>query len=114
MSDLAKLDLAHGAKQVKPSSLDELRADLVHPIIRVYVFVGREDEPGWKAGVLACGLLVGINVYLANEMSVLREWVPAGEAKGIVFGTDDQPDRLLNEAEASVTDIVMDANAAAP
>ena len=47
-------------------------------------------------------------------MSLLRKWVPAGDPKGIVFGTDDQPDRLLDEAEAAVEKIVRKAIAEAP
>lgn len=112
---LKRINYANGSTEVKSATLKQLREDLVQPIIGVYVFVGKETEPGWKTGKRACGQLQPeYNLYLAESMDDIREWVPAGTAKGIVFGRDDQPDRLLNEAESSVTDIVVDALLEAP
>ncbi len=71
-------------------------------------------DPGWDAALTACGWLAGVKPYLASDVTLLRKWVPAGEPKGVVFGTDSQPDRLLNEAEASVEKTVRKAIAEAP
>ncbi len=107
---LKRINYSSGSTDVEAATLKQLRDDLSHPIIEVYVFIGKATEPGWKTGKRACGQLQpAVNLYLATSMKDVREWVPAGSAKGVVFGKDEQPDRLLNEAESSVTDIVVDA-----
>ena len=107
---LKRIRYASGSTDMEEATLKQLRDDLVHPVIEVYVFIGKATEPGWKTGKRACGQLQpACNLYLASSMEDIREWVPAGTAKGVVFGKDPQPDRLLNEAESSVTDIVVDA-----
>lgn len=112
---IKRINYAGGEDQLTGSTLDQLRADLLHTVIRVYVFVGTEAEKGWKVGVIACGLRQPeYNIYLVDSMAQIGEWVPAGKTKGVVFGTDDQPDRLLDEAEVSVLDIVQDALEEAP
>ena len=77
--------------------------------------MGKDTEPGWKTAIRAGGLLQPqYNIYFTGTMDDLREWVPAGDAKGVVFGRAAQPNRLLTEAEASVTDTVVDALTEAP
>ena len=114
MEKLFTVDLVSGSDKLIPATPAELEADLVHPITRVYVFVGKESDPGWEAALLACGFLAEVKPYLASNISLLRKWVPAGNPRGIVFGTDDKPDALLDEAEASVEKIVRNAIADAP
>lgn len=111
-----RINYAGASDQIEPATVEQLRQDLQHPVIGVYVYIGKSTEVGWKTGKRACGLLEPeYNYYFTEDMEDLREWVPAGTAKGVVFGRDAQPDRLfLTEAEASVTDIVVDALMEAP
>ncbi len=111
MSELITVDVASGSTDLIPASLDELKKDLIQPVTKVYVYIGQASDPGWDAALLTAGMLPDLNPYLATGIDLLREWVPAGEPKGIVFGTEDKPDRLLDEAEASVFKIVHKANA---
>jgi hypothetical protein len=113
MSKLFTVDVDSGSTKLIDVTIDEFRDDLVHPITKVYVYVGQEKDAGWKAALSAAGLLPDLNPYLANGIDILREWVPTGDPTGIVFGTDDQPDRLLDKAEAAVSKIVLKANAEA-
>jgi hypothetical protein len=112
---LQRINYAAHEDQVVAATPDQLRADLDHPVIGVYVYVGKATDPGGKAAARAGGLLQPeYNIYFASSMDDLREWVPAGQAGGIVFGRDAQPDALLTEAEASITDVVVDALMEAP
>ena len=111
MKKLFTVDLASGSEKLIPATPADLEADLVNPVTRVYVYVGKEEDPGWEAALLACGFLAGVKPYLAPDISLLRKWVPAGNPRGIVFGTDEKPEVLLDEAEASVEKIVRNANA---
>ena len=113
MSQLFTVDVQSGSTTLVPVTADVFKNDLVNPIIKVYVYIGQESDAGWKVALLAAGMLPDLNPYLATEIDILRDWVPVGNPKGIVFGTDDAPDRLLDEAEAAVSKIVQKANAEA-
>ena len=113
MSELFTVDLDSGSTQLIAATTDEFKEDLVHPVTKVYVYVGQENDAGWKAALSAAGLLPDLSPYLATGIDLMREWVPAGDPQGIVFGTDDEPDRLLDDAEAAVSKIVLKANAEA-
>ena len=110
MSTLQTIDPAGTSEDLIPATPAGLEADLVDPVVRVYVYVGKAADPGWDAALTACGWLVGVRPYLASDISLLRKWVPTGNPSGIVFGSDDQPDRLLTDAEAAVEKIVRAAN----
>ena len=110
---LHTIDLDSGSDALIPATPDELKADLQHPIVRVYVYIGQKSDRGWAAALLAAGFLAALKPYLADNIDDVRQWVPAGNPKGIVFGTDDVPDRLLDDGEAAVQKIVQQANAAA-
>jgi hypothetical protein len=114
MNTLHTVDPKSGSDRLIEATVQDLERDLVHPIIRVYVYVGQEADAGWEAALTACGWLAGVKPYLAEDIALVRKWVPAGSPKGIVFGTDDQPDTLLDEAEAAIEKIVRKANAEAP
>lgn len=115
MSDkLFTVDVESGSTKLIPVTLDEFRADLMHPISKVYVYVGNEQDAGWDAALATAGTLAALHPYLATDIGSMRAWVPGGEPRGVVFGTDDQPDRLLDAGEAAVFKIVLNANAEAP
>ena len=111
---LHTVDLESGSDALVPATIEELEADLRDAEQAVYVYVGKETDVGWECGVLAGGFLVGVKVYLADNIDLLRKWVPAGNPKGIVFGTKDVPHKLLDEAEAAVQGTVQRAIADAP
>lgn len=114
MSDqLFTVDVESGSTKLIPITPEEFRADLVHPISKVYVYIGQEQDPGWDAALGTAGALAALHPYLATGIGAVRPWVPVGDPRGIVFGTDDQPDRLLDAGEAAVFKIVLAANAQA-
>jgi hypothetical protein len=110
MTQFFTVDAQSDSTKLIPVTPEELKADLVHPITKVYVYVGQEKDPGWEAALLTASILPDLNPYLATGINGLREWVPVGSPKGIVFGTDDKPDRLLDDAEAAIFKIVHKAN----
>jgi hypothetical protein len=114
MGQLFTVDSGNDSKELVPVTLDAFRADLANQTTRVYVYVGQETDPGWKAALSVAGLLADLNPYLATDIALLREWVPGGNPRGIVFGTADKPNRLLDATEAAASKTVHQANSEAP
>jgi len=113
MSQLFTVDVPSGSPKLIPVTIEQFKEDLVHPITKAYVYVGKESDPGWSAALATAGMLPDLNPYLATGHDILRDWIPVGTPSGIVFGTDDKPDKLLDQAEAAVFKIVLKANAEA-
>jgi hypothetical protein len=113
MSQLFTVDPNGTSTKLIPVQMADFENDLQSPVIKVYVYVGKEKDPGWSAALQASGWLINLHPYLADDMSLLRKWVPVGDPAGIVFGSDNIPDTLLDRAEASISKIVYNANAGA-
>ncbi|MBI3879801.1 MAG: hypothetical protein HY301_07015 [Verrucomicrobia bacterium] len=109
MSTLQTVDLASGSEDLIDATLADLESDLIKPVVRVYVYVGTKDDPGWDAALTASGWLVDVKPYLASDISLLRKWVGVGDPKGIVFRKGDKPCILLDATEAAAEKTVRTA-----
>src|SRR2546425_3226848 len=110
MSQLFTVDVQSGSTTLVPVTTDAFKNDLVNPIIKVYVYIGQESDAGWKVALLAAGMLPDFNPYLATGIDILRDWVAGGNPKSIVFGTDDAPARLFDEADKARSKNVQKTN----
>ena len=109
-NQLFTVDVAAQDGTLIPVTEAEFETDLVHPVTRVYVYVGQELDRGWRIAKSVAGEMSDLHPYLALSIDVMRKWVPDGDPDGIVFGTDHEPDRLLDAGEVVISKIVRLAN----
>ena len=88
---------------------NDIRGPLNDPTFTVYLYIGEESDDGWDTAVLAFGLLPRLRIYLVKDVSLIGEFVGQKRPKGVVFGYDDKPMRLLNQAEAEDAKTVLRA-----
>jgi hypothetical protein len=113
MGELFTVDVEAADEKLIPASKEQLENDLHDRLKKVYVYVGQRSDSGWSIALTVAGLLPDLQPYLATNIDILRDWVPNGNPRGVVFGTDDKPDRVLNEQEATDRKTVHKANAEA-
>lgn len=87
------LDPGATAFRIDPARLKQALQD---ELIAVYVYIGRDQDPGWRVAQAACGLFALTAPCLASDWKVVLPWVPGKPQHGVVFGFDEKPDAVLN------------------
>jgi hypothetical protein len=105
---LRRVNLAGGENVLTSATLDELRGDLKHPVIKVYVVAGQEADDVWNVGCASCAMRQPeYNVYLVDCLDVIRDLLPKnlrlGKAMGVLF-PKNKPPRLVTPVEACSSD----------
>jgi len=88
-------------------SVDAFKRDLKNTTFAVYVYIGAEEDKGWKVAQVAEGLVPQLRVYRADDRSKVDEWLKDKKNRGIIFGVDDEPKRELNAQETEDLVIVL-------
>jgi hypothetical protein len=97
------------AETLPPLTADDIRGPLNDPTFTVYLYIGKEEDEGWDNALFAFGLLPRLRIYLVRDVSLIGEFVGQKRPKGIVFGWNQTPKRLLNKKEAEDFKIVLKA-----
>jgi hypothetical protein len=80
-------------------SADAFLQDLQNTSFAVYVYIGGEDDKGWKVAEVVEGLLPRLRVYRAPDRSLVAPWLAGKKNRGVIFGVDDKPKRELRAKE---------------
>ena len=97
-----------------PMTATELRAELRNPDFISYVYIGAENEVGWKNARAAREVLVGVLIFRAEDKSHVQDWLSgAPDIKALAFGWGDTVFRALSKKEAEDFVSVVDAIAEA-
>lgn len=97
------------AETLPPLTIDDIRGPLKNPTFSVYIYIGEKDEEGWESAEMAFKYRTRLRIYLVHDAGLVAEWTKQEDAKGIVFGWDEKPKRILNKSEADDLKTVLKA-----
>ena len=97
------------AETLPPLKAKHIKGPLKNKTFTVYIYIGEKGDDGWDNARLAFGLLPRLRIYLVKDVSLISEFVGQKKPKGVVFGWDEKPKRLLNKKEADDFKIVLKA-----
>lgn len=97
------------AETLPPLTASDIRGPLGDTTFSVYLYIGNEEDKGWKYARLVFGLMAQLRIYLVKDIALIQEWVGSEKPSGVVFGWDDKVARLLRKDEAEDLETVLDA-----
>lgn len=84
-----------------------LEQDLQDDLFVAYVYIGGEDDEGWRVARVATGLLVQLNIYRFDDHTLLKKWIGTKRPRAIVFGWSDKVHALLDKTQADDLETVV-------
>lgn len=98
--------------RLKDFTLADVEAVLADPRCTVYLYVGKEDDAGWRHALVAHDIFTQLDVFLIHETEMVSEWeadLEEGDRCGIVFGFGPSVKKILSASEARDRDKVLAA-----
>ena len=97
------------AESIPPLTTNDVEKDINNPTFSVYIYIGQDTDSGWENAQIVFGLLPRLRIYRAAQGNVVSKWLSDASKRGIVFGFDPEPRRLLSQAEADDLKAVLNA-----
>jgi hypothetical protein len=92
------------AETLPPMTLDELNTALDNPHFSTYVYIGAENDKGWKMALAIFKLLPALRIYrvASSSAATIRQTfnVPNTHV-GVVFGWDREVKETLTKAKST-------------
>ena len=90
------------AETMPPLTVKQLDDSLNNPHFRSYIFIGEENDTGWKMAITAQKTVPALRVYCigkVREEDVRRKYNVPEPYVGIIFGWDSDIKKMLTKEE---------------
>ena len=88
------------SESLPPLTVNDLKNYLCNPAFSVYVFVGSEEDKGWKVAEAIHGLLPAHRIYRTADRSLVQELFGDHTEPALVYGWTEEPRFYLTQVEA--------------